>query len=78
MIVTVRTQHKYNNPVDRIFQLDLSTEATAETALAQVGLNFQVMEDGALLEYQVVGVFKDMEDGQYYALCRELILENNI
>lgn len=78
MIATVRTQHKYNNPVDRIFQLDLSTEATAEIALAQVGLNFQVMEDGALLEYQVVGVFKDMEDGQYYALCRELILENNI
>ena len=41
-------------------------------------MNFQIMDDGALLEYQIVGVFQDLEDGLYYALCRELILEDNI
>lgn len=74
----VRTQTKYKTPIDRVFQLDLGTVQSYETALSQVGMNFQIMDDGALLEYQVVGVFKDLEDGLYYALCRELILEDNI
>lgn len=74
----VRTQTKYKNPIDRVFQLDLGTVPLDKDALSQVGMNFQIMDDGALLEYQIVGVFKDLEDGLYYALCRELILENNI
>lgn len=74
----VRTQTKYKTPIDRIFQLDLGTVPLDKDALSQVGMNFQIMDDGALLEYQIVGVFKDLEDGLYYALCRELILESNI
>lgn len=78
MMASVRTQNKYSTQMDEIFELELGSNPTAEDALACVGMNFQIMDDGALLEYQVVCIFRGVDDDKYYAICRELIQPNNI